>query len=61
MNERERTEANPAMEVHLSETFITGPPEQEARYVIIWINGKRFEGTIYENTKRDLELQKSNE
>lgn len=54
------TETNPAFEVHLGESFYTDMNEalkasQTARYVIIWLNGKRWEGTIYENTVRDLE------
>jgi hypothetical protein len=56
------TESNPAFEIHLGESFYTDMNEalkasQSARYVIIWLNGKRWEGTIYENTVRDLEAQ----
>jgi hypothetical protein len=55
------TESNPAFEVHLGESFYTNMNEplkvsQPARYVIIWLNGKRWEGLIYENTVRDEDV-----
>ncbi|MGA2412744.1 MAG: hypothetical protein ABSG46_20470 [Candidatus Binataceae bacterium] len=59
IDQRAETESRPAMEIHLGEAF--GPLEEQAgwqlntaRHCIIWMNGKRWEGTLFEHTERDL-------
>jgi hypothetical protein len=45
------TETRPAMEVHLGEVSMEAEPGTrtiEVRYCIIWINGKRWAGTLVE-------------
>jgi len=40
------TEETPAFEIHLGEVFSDGPEGPELRPVIVWINGKRWEGEL---------------
>lgn len=60
LNQRAETESNPAFEVHLGETYVvdetTDPssnPAQHARHCIIWMNGKRWEGILLDETAYD--------
>ncbi len=49
---RYETEEHPAMEVHLGEIYSEPSPasweRDRKRHCIIWINGKRWEGELYE-------------
>lgn len=59
---RHETEERPAMEVHLGEIYSDPSPtdwsRDRRRHCIIWLNGKRWEGDLYEeipDTKMVLE------
>jgi hypothetical protein len=59
------TETLPAMEVHVGEVFVSEMPREaqsddqgrnaHTRHCIIWLNGKRWEGRLYDNTTRDTD------
>ena len=61
LDQRAETESHPAMEVHLGEAYIGYNTNQfsegkdlasPARHCIIWHNGKRWEGTLFEEPER---------
>jgi hypothetical protein len=63
LDQRKHTEDKPAFEIHLGEIFVKEYPGEQveyetaghARHCIIWINGKRWEGDLRENTQRDID------
>ncbi len=61
LDQRAETESHPAMEVHLGEVYLAYNTNEfsegrgvaaNARHCIIWHNGKRFEGTLFEEPER---------
>jgi hypothetical protein len=57
LDQRLEAESNPAMEVHVGEVYQAFNANEfseakncagNARHVIIWLNGRRWEGTLYE-------------
>jgi hypothetical protein len=62
-DQQSETEEVPAMEVHVGEVYVSDRPEgplnpehiktSHARHCIVWLNGKRWEGVLFENTLRD--------
>jgi hypothetical protein len=44
MNQQAETETVPAMEIHVGEVY--AKELQHKRHCIIWLNGKRWEGTL---------------
>jgi hypothetical protein len=50
---RSETETNPAMELHCGEVYADGITYK--RHFILWLNGKRWEGTLEDTTHLEIE------
>jgi hypothetical protein len=65
IDQQAETESMPAMDVHVGETYVEHVPKDMqdnehgktnyARHCIVWLNGKRWEGVLFENTQRDFD------
>ena len=58
IDHRRETENRPAMEMHVGEVHeVTDGDRRWGRFVIIWINGKRWQGTLTDRTDLDFPRQ----